>query len=200
MIPAKNIFIKLLIVILYIILSFYPIFDYTRSSSATPVVAENYTEVVTIPKQISAQNIISIIEPLNLKITYFNLSCVPNIPFNCATGVYTISKDEIEIATNVADFLVVYSLVHEIGHHFWYVEMSQSERDTYINLTAVYGPVNEYGKQMVGEDFADYFAILTVGQLNGYWNHIPTNRNQQKEDFLNYLINLHPEYSSLKLT
>ena len=70
---------------------------------------------------------------------------------------------------------------HELGHHFWYKYMNQSQRDEYTKLWKESKDFyRDYGKTSAMEDFADTFSIVT------------TNKNilriRQKTNFIKSLL------------
>ena len=94
------------------------------------------------------------------------------------TGMYTSVSGIIKIYVKGRDFnQSLNTFVHEWGHHVWYEDLDQVQRDYYCNLNFVEN-VTEYAGESCKENFAETFQ---------YWYFNKTIPEPQKTWFENHM-------------
>lgn len=75
-----------------------------------------------------------------------------------AKGRYYIASEVIKICSDADN--IVYTLSHELGHHYRYEYLSEEEREEYQSVANEYSwAMTKYWDTNVREDFAETFAM-----------------------------------------
>lgn len=88
------------------------------------------------------------------------------LPIDCNNywGAYNIQNKVIYICGGMTTEETTFVKYHELAHYFWFNYLNNTQRNKYtilyMNATEFTRP---YSKTSVVEDFADNFALLTMG-------------------------------------
>ena len=84
---------------------------------------------------------------------------------------YELGNDTSYIQKNITPFSLQYNVVHEFGHHVYFAEMAQWERDKWTRLWNDHpNHVSPYCKHSPWEAFAEWFAVYkyNLRDINQY--------------------------------
>ena len=97
---------------------------------------------------------------------------------------WVVTENYIKICKNTKDLHFI--AYHELAHQFWWVKMSDNQREEYKELQTnnIVDYFQEYSMKNEAEDFADNFASIILNRVN----RNGTENYRKKIDFINELL------------
>lgn len=119
-------------------------------------------------------------------INYVDATNVPAHISNSLTsaGCYMYPRKTIFLAGNYQPKLIVYTLIHEVGHHIWFTVLDDSDRMLWTDFWKKKGGLTNYADTNEKEDFAEYYALTMYGSINGCQYHTRIRNNDIWRDTL----------------